>query len=79
MRTSAADRRAPLGLFPRPAAVEAFPADLGLADLDRACPGVGRNMVRRVLRDLQKAGKVVCLERGPGAAWRKEGITPKRG
>ena len=61
------------------AAVEAFPAEFGLADLERACPGVSRDMVRRVLRDLQRAGKVVCLGRGPGPAWRKEGITPKRG
>jgi len=61
------------------AAVEAFPRDFSLSDLERACPGVSRDMVRRVLRDLQRAGKVACLGRGPGAAWRKEGITSKRG
>jgi hypothetical protein len=61
------------------AAVKAFPAEFSLNDLERACPGVSRDMVRRVLRDLQKAKAVVCLGRGPGAAWRKEGITLKRG
>jgi Fic family protein len=61
------------------AAVKAFPAEFSLNDLERACPGVSRDMVRRVLRDLQKAGKVVCLGRGPGATWRKESITLKRG
>jgi Fic family protein len=61
------------------AAVEAFPGAFSLADLERACPGVSRDMVRRVLRDLQKAKKIVCLGRGPGATWRKEGITLKRG
>ncbi|MCX5906396.1 MAG: Fic family protein [Deltaproteobacteria bacterium] len=51
-----------------------------LNDLERTCPGVSRDMVRRVLRDLQKSGKVECLGRGPGAAWRKrKGNTPEKG
>lgn len=35
----------------------------------------------RALREmaLEKAGKVVCLGRGPGAVWRKAGNTPMRG
>ncbi len=61
------------------AAIEAFPGQFTLGDLERACPGVSRDMIRRVLRDLQKAGRVSCLGRGPGAAWRKEGNTSKRG
>ena len=59
--------------------VNALSGEFTLADLERACPGVSRDMVRRVLRDLQKAGKVECLGRGPGAAWRKKGNTRKRG
>ena len=55
------------------AAIGAFPGDFTLAELERACPGVSRDMVRRVLRELQKAGKVACLGRGPGAAWRRKG------
>ena len=61
------------------AAVDAFPGDFTLAQLERICPGVSRDMTRRVLRELQKAGKVVCLGRGPGAVWRKAGNTPIRG
>jgi Fic family protein len=61
------------------AAIEAFPAEFNLTDIERACTGVSRDMVRRVLRELQKANKVVCLGRGPGATWRKEGNTLKRG
>jgi Fic family protein len=61
------------------AAVEAFPAEFSLGDLERTCPGVSRDMVRRVLRDLQRAGKVECLGRGPGASWRRKGNTLKRG
>jgi Fic family protein len=60
-------------------AIMAFPGDFSLANLERACPGVSRDMVRRVLRDLQKAKQVACLGRGPGATWRKGGSTPKRG
>ena len=61
------------------AAIAAFSAEFTLSDLERACPGVSRDMVRRVLRNLQKAKKVVCLGRGPGATWRKEGNALKRG
>ena len=57
----------------------AFDGTFTLADLERACPGVSRDMVRRVLRNLQKTGKVACLGRGPGAPWRKRGTTPERG
>jgi Fic family protein len=60
-------------------AVAAFSGEFTLSDLERACPAVSRDMVRRVLRDLQKTGKVKCLGRGPGAVWQKKGNTLKRG
>jgi fido (protein-threonine AMPylation protein) len=41
-----------------------------LADLERACPGVSRDMIRRVL-NAQKGALVECIGRGPGALWRK--------
>ncbi len=44
-----------------------------LADLERACPGVSRDMIRRVLRDQVKQSTVECIGRGPGAKWRKRG------
>ena len=46
---------------------------------ERACPGVSRDMIRLVLRRLQKEGHAECLGRGPGASWRKKGNTPKKG
>ena len=52
-------------------AVRKFSAEFSLGDLEKACPGVSRDMVRRVLRDLQAKGDVECLSRGPGALWRK--------
>lgn len=60
-------------------AVDGMRADFTLAELERACPGVSRDMVRRVLRDLQTARRVTCLGRGPGARWRRKGNVPERG
>jgi len=60
-------------------AIAAFSGDFTLTNLERACPGVSRDMIRRVLRDLQRAKQVVCLGRGPGARWRREGSTLERG
>jgi fido (protein-threonine AMPylation protein) len=60
-------------------ALARFPGEFSLADLERSCPTVSRDMIRRVIRDLQKAGQVECLGRGPGARWRKKGNVLKRG
>jgi hypothetical protein len=50
-----------------------------VADLERACPGVSRDMIRLRLRDLKAAGHIECLGRGPGAKWRKRVIALKEG
>ena len=54
-------------------------ADAPLADLERACPDVSRDMIRLRLRDLKAAGCSECLGRGPGAKWRKRVTTLKEG
>jgi len=46
-----------------------------LRQLQAACPGVSRDMIRRVLRQLKAEGQVECLGRGPGARWQKRGTT----
>lgn len=51
--------------------IKNFSTEFSLSDLERACPSVSRDMVRRVLRDLQAKGEVECLGRGPGALWQK--------
>jgi len=51
--------------------IQKFSSEFSLGDLERACPGVSRDMVRRVLRNLQVKGDVECLGRGPGALWCK--------
>lgn len=53
--------------------------DFSLTDLERTCPGVSRDMIRKVLLSLKKRGKVISLGRGPGALWRKKGNTFKKG
>ncbi len=44
-----------------------------LSELEQICPGVSRDMVRRVLREQQAQGLVRCSGRGVGAAWSKIG------
>lgn len=61
------------------AAVESMTDSFTVNDLERACSGVSRDMVRRVLRGLKEAGRVEALGRGPGALWRKKGTTLKKG
>lgn len=40
-----------------------------LVDIERACPGVGREWVRVLLANLRKSGDVSCRGRGPAARW----------
>lgn len=51
-------------------AVLAFAGQFTLTEVERQCPQVSRDMIRRVLRDLDHEGLVECLGRGPGARWR---------
>jgi Fic family protein len=61
-------------------AIASMQQDFSVVDLERVCPGVSRDHIRRVLKTLSSHGQVECLGRGPGALWRrKEGHTPKRG
>jgi Fic family protein len=40
-----------------------------LAEIERACPGVGREWIRVLLADLKKSGEVKCKGKGPAARW----------
>jgi Fic family protein len=51
--------------------IESIEHEFGIRDLERLCPGVSRDMIRRLLCDLKAAGRIECLGRGPGAKWRK--------
>lgn len=58
------------------AAIERLPRQFAVAQLEKACPGVSREMVRRVLGS-QKGKRVKCIGRGPGALWTKIGSGKK--
>jgi Fic family protein len=59
------------------AAIEGADGAFTIAELEQRCPGVSRDMIRHVLRNLQKQGLVECQGRGPGAKWRRKGNTSK--
>ncbi|MDP2683347.1 MAG: hypothetical protein Q8P28_11245 [Deltaproteobacteria bacterium] len=59
--------------------IHAIDRDFTVADIEKKCPAVSRDMIRTVLKSMQKAGEVECVGRGPGALWKKKGITSKRG
>jgi Fic family protein len=60
-------------------AVSRLPDQFSLRELRHACPGVSPDMVRLVLRELQKENLLVCIGRGPGATWKKRGNITKKG
>jgi Fic family protein len=54
-------------------AINAFSGVFTVTQLEQACPGVSRDMIRRVLRAQQNVGAVECQGRGPAARWEKKG------
>jgi len=53
-------------------------ADFKLTDIERDCPGVGREWIRSVLAEMREEGKVACEGRGPAARWRNVDGDKKR-
>lgn len=53
------------------AAVDRRLGPFGIADVEHDCPGVSRDMVRHVLRQMRSEGLVQVEGRGPGAKWRR--------
>lgn len=52
------------------AAIRQKSGDFRLADIEHACPGVGREWIRTLLTDLKAEGEVSCRGKGPAARWR---------
>lgn len=55
------------------AAISRFTGEFTVAQVEQACPGVSKDMVRRVLREQQTANAIECQGRGPAARWTKKG------
>jgi hypothetical protein len=54
------------------AAIDRQAGAFSVSDLQNECPGVGVDLVRKVLKQLRGL-KVVCLGRGQTAKWKKSG------
>lgn len=52
------------------AAIRSYQGEFRLTDLQRDCPGVGRDWIRTILANLKESGDVACSGRGSGARWR---------
>ena len=52
------------------AAIREQAGEFRLADIEQACPGVGREWIRSLLTDLKAAGEASCRGKGPAARWR---------
>jgi len=50
-------------------AIQTQRGEFRLVDIERACPGVGREWIRVLLADLKKSGEVKCKGKGPAARW----------
>jgi Fic family protein len=51
-------------------AVRSQTGEFRLNDIERLCPGVGREWIRTLLAELRKTGEVTCQGKGPAARWR---------
>lgn len=57
-------------------AIAARSGEFTVQDLELACPGVSRDMIRLILQRMRKDNKLECLTRGgAGARWRRLGST----
>ena len=52
-------------------AIERAGGPFHISDIQRECPDVSVDMIRRVLKSLRAAGLVKCLGRGQNAQWQK--------
>ncbi|HEY4416438.1 MAG TPA: hypothetical protein VGO57_12170 [Verrucomicrobiae bacterium] len=56
-------------------AITSAVGDFTVTELEKLCPGVGRDLIRHRLKEMKLAGSVECIGRGPGAKWRKRVTT----
>ena len=52
-------------------AIHAQASEFRLVDIERACPGVGREWIRTLLAKLRAEGELKCEGKGPAARWRR--------
>jgi Fic family protein len=52
-------------------AVKRLPDTFRFADLERACPGISRPTINRVLAELRRGGRITLAKEGRDATWQK--------
>lgn len=52
-------------------AVSHMIGDFSVSDIRNRCPGVGIDLIRKILRQEKDAGRMECLNYGPNARWRR--------
>ena len=52
-------------------AINAFPAQFAITELEQKCPGVSRGMLRYLLNRLQQQKRMKCIRRGRNSLWQK--------
>lgn len=52
-------------------AIGSFHGDFTVSQVQERCPTVGIDLIRRILQQQKKAGKLKSLGRGPSASWRR--------
>jgi fido (protein-threonine AMPylation protein) len=62
-------------------AIRQLAGEFRLVDIEKACPGVGRDWIQTLLTEMKAKGEVTCCGKGPAARWRlasgSKGSTPK--
>jgi len=53
-------------------AVERFVKPFSIIDIEKACPNVSRDMIRKILRELRDKGEISSTSMGRGAKWAKK-------
>lgn len=54
-------------------AIRQSPETFHIADIQRKCPGISVDMIRKVLKDLRAEGRTKCLGMGKAAQWKRVG------
>lgn len=54
-------------------AINSQMAEFSISDIERECPGISRDMVRVIFRQLRKEKKIICLGKGQSAKWKRIG------
>jgi len=50
-------------------AINSFPEDFHITELQKKCPGVSIDLIRKILGRMKKDGEIICKGRGKLVRW----------